>query len=453
MKVFPEKHQFILGGGASGTALAFFLMENKSSFSLFEKNIKLGGNARTIEWRGHLYDTGAHRLHDQIPQITELFKSILEEDWHVVEAPSQIIWRGERLSFPLKAFELIQKMPIIELLQAFWDWNWNRHFVRENPGFASLAIKAYGKKIAKEFLLNYTEKLWGKSSHVLHPSVAGKRLKGLGIRTILFELLGIEKKKQRHLDGQFFYPKYGIGQLFQKMQERIQKDLLEESSIELQSSIDEVSWEPSPNGNKITSIKINGIEVAVSHDQQVWNTLPISLLIQKLNPQPPEAVVEATQKMEFRHLALVIVQLSKSKISDNASLYFADSKVPFNRLYEPSNRSKKMSPQNETLAVLEIGISEEDIGSLDQSKVITDSLVSARSLGLWTASEEKNVKMDVIPFAYPIPLLNTMDDFLVIEDWLSQINNLYWVGRGAEFKYTHIHDHFQRAKELLTYQE
>lgn len=435
-------NNLILGGGASGVALAYYLKQSSLPFQLFEKNSDLGGNARTLTWGEHLYDTGAHRLHDQIPEVTELFLELLKGKVKRINTPSQIVWKGRRLEFPIQPLDLMKNCPNSFLWKAFIDWFWGRHFTRVSQGFAALAIRTYGQTIADEFLLNYTEKLWGRPSSILHPSVAGKRLKGLGLKSMIEEFLGVNQKKVRHVDGAFYYPEQGIGALFDSIESQLPSE-----SLFLESGITQIHWDPQSFEVKEIEFE-SGLRREVHSGDLVWNTLAISQFVRLLHPAPPAEVLELLNRLTFRHLGLVVVKLSKSQVSPNASLYFADPSVPFNRLYEPSNRSAAMSPQGETLAVLEVGL-DERLSSQEQETLVDRCLQSGRDLGLWSQAEELGVRFEFLAYAYPIPLIDTPDKQSQLMDWVSQFGNLFWLGRGAQFEYTHLHDHFNQASQLV----
>lgn len=142
------------------------------------------------------------------------------------------------------------------------------------------------------------------------------------------------------------------------------------------------------------------------------------------------------------------MKLSKDCVSENASLYFSDESIPFNRLYEPSNRSEAMSPEGETLAVLEVGLDSYP-SEIETKQIWLDCLNSARKLGLWEEQEELDSEFQFLANAYPIPLLDTQLRLEQVYSWLSKFNNLFHLGRGAQFEYSHLHDHFAKAHEYV----
>ena len=74
--------------------------------------------------------------------------------------------------------------------------------------FKELAYSKYGKTLSELFLINYSEKLWGKEACKLSPDISGGRLKNLNLISIIKQIF---HNKSNHLDGDFLYPKYGFG--------------------------------------------------------------------------------------------------------------------------------------------------------------------------------------------------------------------------------------------------
>ena len=63
------------------------------------------------------------------------------------------------------------------------------------------------------FLINYTEKLWGRSADILQYDVAGDRLKNLDVRAMIKQKL-FGSNHHRNLDGSFYYPEHGFGSIY-----------------------------------------------------------------------------------------------------------------------------------------------------------------------------------------------------------------------------------------------
>ena len=58
-------------------ATAFYAKKNNLLFRVFESTNEVGGNCRTIIVNDFKFDSGAHRLHDKIPNVTSDIKMLL----------------------------------------------------------------------------------------------------------------------------------------------------------------------------------------------------------------------------------------------------------------------------------------------------------------------------------------------------------------------------------------
>ena len=153
----------ILGGGLAGLAFAYFANLAGERVKLFEAAPFLGGNGRTLRFGEVLIDTGAHRLHDRNPVATKAFQRLLGPALSRVEAPSQIIWRGKKIDFPLKPLNAAICMGPGGLVRVLAE-NIIPQRNATPKTFEELAVLRYGPTLARQFLLNYSEKLWGRQA-------------------------------------------------------------------------------------------------------------------------------------------------------------------------------------------------------------------------------------------------------------------------------------------------
>ncbi len=204
----------ILGGGPAGLGVAFYAQRAGIPFVLFEKSADLGGMCRTLRHGEHLYDCGAHRFHDQDGEITRDVLELMGDEMLVVDAPSMIWDRGRFVDFPPTPLNTILSCGLIEagrigveLLRAHLQ-------PREYVSFEDFAVSQFGETLARRIVLNYSEKLWGLPAARLSPNIATRRLKGMTLRSLFFELF-LPGKKTTHIDGVFLYPRGGYGRIVQ----------------------------------------------------------------------------------------------------------------------------------------------------------------------------------------------------------------------------------------------
>lgn len=429
----------VLGGGPAGLAMGLYGGRQGLSVQIFEADDDVGGNARTLQLGPFRYDTGAHRFHDKNPEITADVKALLGNDLRRVDAPSQICWRGRRIDFPLAPYDLLRKLPFSLLAQ----------ISREQlaiPGtadasaqhFEEMARQSYGSTLAHLFLLNYTEKLWGTDASQLSPRVAGDRLEGLDLKTFFLEAFGGRTDKVRHLDGSFYYPRLGYGQIAEAT-----ADAAGREHIHTGSRITEINHE----GERIERVVVN--ETRTVEVDRVVSTLPLTLLVRLLAPVPPGEIRALAESIRFRHLRLAVLGLDRPRLTENASLYFPTRDTPFTRLYEPKNRSPAMTPANQTVVVLELPCHRNDDRwnqSADTLKEAAESLLASQ--GLTENDTVVAFEDHAVPFAYPILEVGSHAKSEQLRAYLGRFENLHLLGRSAHFRYTHVHNLYARAKGL-----
>jgi len=429
----------ILGGGPAGLATGFYARRQGLGVRLLEAADTVGGNARTLQLGPFRYDTGAHRFHDKNPAVTADIKALLGDDLRRIDAPSQICWRGRRIDFPLAPYDLLRKLPLSLLTRISWEQLSIPRVSDDADHFEEMALQSYGPTLARLFLLNYTEKLWGTSADQLSPRVAGDRLEGLDLKTFLLEAFGGAKDKARHLDGSFYYPRHGYGQIAEAT-----ADALGREHIRTDARITKLSHD----GTRIRRVTVNDAEpIGVN---TVVSTLPLTLVLRLLDPPPPEELQALAQSMRFRHLRLVVLGLDRPRLTRNASLYFPERSIPFTRLYEPKNRSPDMAPDDQTVVVLERPCHPKTEAWTQSDEALRDNAVDVLTEQGLIEGADEIVAVDhrAVPFAYPVLEVGAEAKAERLTDYLQRFENLRLLGRSAKFTYTHVHNLYARARTL-----
>ena len=429
----------ILGGGPAGLAVGYFAQKKKINLEIYEASNKVGGNCKTIINKEYRFDTGAHRFHDKHDEITLELKDLMGDDLLKVSVPSKIFRAGNMINFPLNSLNLLKNLKFSTLLNVIYENILNSCRSFESPNnFKDLAQIRYGRTLSNLFLMNYTKKLWGKDPTKLETSISGDRLKNLDLVSFLKETI-FKTSLNKHLDGSFYYPRYGFGTIFENIEEYIGSE-----KIKLQTPVKMLKHD----GSKIKEI-INGEEKVLDVDT-VINSLPLNILINILNPAPPRKIIEAIDSLNYRNLRLCILFLDMPYFSENASIYFPEKKFPFTRIYEPKNRSKVMAPLDKTCIVIEIPYSNDDeIHLMSEIKLfneISSMLIDSRLL------KNNNIIGHTffnIDYAYPVMEVGTKNKLIPVFNYLNKFKNLYNIGRGAEFKYIHTHDIFKKASLII----
>ncbi len=425
-------------------AMAYYAHRAGRKFALYEAGDNPGGNSRTIREGDFVFDTGAHRLHAADPDIFADFSAILGDEMLEAKAPSRIFHRGRFLAFPLEPLDLLRNGRLFPWARIAWEILTRPPRLlssrRSAPHhFEELAESRYGRTLAGLFLLNYSEKLWGRKASRLSTLIAGKRLNHLGLASTLFQFL-FPGRTPGHMEGRFFYPRQGIGSLFESLHARLNDG----HSFRFRSRITRLRHD----GSAIRQIECNGSE---SFDvQRVISTLPLPTLFQILDPSPPASLLALARELRFRELVLGVFLVSRERLTPYASLYFPDSELPFTRLYESKNRSPFLGEPGTTCIVVEIPCTKEDPVWTQPDAGLKENLIGHLvQLGLLRREEVLNFRTFKVPSAYPIletGIEKRVDSLL---QYLRKFENLHLLGRNSLFQYTHLHDIFSHAKGMM----
>tara|TARA_B100000927_G_scaffold290628_1_gene290016 strand:+ start:782 stop:2107 length:1326 start_codon:yes stop_codon:yes gene_type:complete len=430
----------IIGGGPAGLAAAHYAKKNNINFSLYESSNRFGGNCITINVDEFYFDSGAHRLHDVDSDTTQIFKNILKDDLKKIDIGSQIFSNNQFIDFPISPLNLLKFLGFRSFSYEGFKILFRILFKKPKKNdFKSLITHKYGDKISNLFLINYSEKLWGISADELSKKISGKRLKGLDIKTFLIELVFGKSKKTKHLDGSFYYPKEGIGSLFEELANYVGTE-----KLFLSKKVTQINH----SKNKINSIEINNTENVPIN--QLVSSIPLNVFISKMNPPAPREIMSIVSQIKFRNVILIVLFINKERINFNGSMYFPSKEFPFTRIYEPKNRSDYMSPKEKTSLAIEIPcFSTDQIWNDNDDRII--SIVKDKLLAINLIERDFIIESLVyrINDAYPVLEYNFEDKINQLSNYLSCFRNLKILGRNGLFEYSHIHDQFISARKII----
>jgi len=430
----------ILGGGPAGLAAAYYANRVGLPFTLFEKSSRLGGLCRTLRLGEHAYDCGAHRFHDRDSEITADIQALMGDELVEVSAPSKIYDRGRFIDFPptplnvlFSGFNPLEAGRIgLELIRS-------RRRGPIGASFADFAVSQFGETLARRLLLNYSEKLWGLPADQLSPDVATRRLQGMTLTSLFFELF-FPRKKTTHIDGSFLYPRDGYGRIVETIEATLPR-----KSIRTDHDIIRLECDRT---------RIRRIHFGSQHhadvSSRVVSTLPLTLTLKFLGDRVSDEVRAAAAELRFRHIRMFFLRLAQPRVSSNASIYVPDPSMCVTRMYEPKNRSPRMAPAHETSLVVEVPcFSGDAIEMTPVDDLATRVLAELSSIGIIEASRVVEWRHHFLPNAYPVYSLNYQARVAQIVEGLGAIENLDLVGRGGQFFYSHLHDQLRFGKDYV----
>ena len=430
----------ILGGGPAGLGVAFYAHRAGVPFVLFESAAEPGGMCRTLRCGDHRYDRGAHRFHDRDADITRDLRELLGDELVRVDAPSAIRDLGRWIEFPPTPLNAIFAYGPREARRICLDLL--RAGLRPRgpvTSFEDFAVRRFGETLARRILLNYSAKLWGLPTDRLSPDIATRRLQGMTLRSLLYELL-FPGGKTEHVDGSFLYPREGYGQIVEALVGALPPD-----SIRTGFSVAGLDCDR----GVIRRVRFSNGESFEVPDRVV-STLPLPFLAGLLRDVLPDSAVQAASRLRFRHIRLLFVRLAVERVSANASIYIPDPAFAVSRVYEPKNRSAAMAPPGETSIVAEVPCFSDDpierLSPADFAKKIVDELAT---LDLVDGGHVVETRQHFLPNAYPVYASGYSRDVSLVGEGLERIANLETLGRSGNFVYSHLHDQLRFGRDYV----
>src|SRR5882672_4558138 len=114
----------VIGAGPAGLTAALQLAELGVRVLVVEANPRVGGLARTIEYKGFRFDIGGHRFFTKVPAVRDLWRSMLGPDFLRRPRLSRIFFDGKFIDYPLKPADALLKLGAFRSLAILVSYLW-----------------------------------------------------------------------------------------------------------------------------------------------------------------------------------------------------------------------------------------------------------------------------------------------------------------------------------------
>ena len=189
---------YILGAGPAGLAAAYQLTKQGKSVVVVERDSRVGGLAKSIEYQDFILDFGPHRFFTKVAPVLKLWDEILGQDQVTVNRLTRIYYGGKYFGYPLKATEVLRAVGPIESAKIIASYIKAQLFPLRNPrNFAEWVKGKFGKRLFEIFFEGYTQKLWGIPCTEISADWAAQRIKGLSLLKAAKNALSISPTRFR----------------------------------------------------------------------------------------------------------------------------------------------------------------------------------------------------------------------------------------------------------------
>ena len=428
----PINQTVIIGGGPAGLTTAYELSKHGRKSVVFEKADRVGGISRTETYKGYRFDIGGHRFFTKVGEVEALWQEVMGDEFIKVPRLSRIYYNNKFFSYPLEPYNALSNLGLINSILIMWSYfkaKVNPNPVEEN--FEQWVSNRFGERLYHTFFKTYTEKVWGIPCTQIRADWAAQRIKGLSLKkAVINALFGSNDTKT--LIKEFNYPVYGPGQMWERFQEKLNS---KGSPVHLNTEVVEIERD----GDRVTSVTIkqNGETSKVTGTDYV-SSMPVSLLLKKMNPAPPAKVLEAANSLKYRDFLIVSIVVDRSELFPDNWIYIHSPEFKVGRIQNFKNWSKAMVPdQSKTCLGMEYFCNESgQLWQMSDDELVALASREIKALGL-VDSEAKIEDGTVIRQykAYPVYDDDYRRNVEIIQEYIKALKNLQTVGRNGMHRY------------------
>lgn len=426
----------IIGGGPAGLTAGYELLKHGKQSIVLEKADKVGGISRTETYRGYRFDIGGHRFFTKVGEVKAVWHEILDQDFIQTPRMSRIYYDGKFYDYPLALFKTFQNLGvrrstliILSYLQA--KAKKFLHLRPEPQTFEEWVIDCFGERLYKTFFKTYTEKVWGIPCSQIRADWAAQRIRNLSLKeAVLNALFG--SKNSKSLIKKFDYPRLGPGMMWERCQEILDA---QGSPVHLNTEVVRVERQ----GQHVTKVVAKrGDFVFELEGDHFINSMPISALVHRLDPPPPQPILEAARGLKYRDFLIVSLIIDRPHLFPDNWLYIHSPEFRVGRIQNFKNWSPEMVPDpSKTCLGMEYFCSEgDDLWEMSNADLIDLAAQEIVRLNLGVRPSDVEDGCVIRQYkAYPVYDGEYRQHLQVLEDYIRTFDNLQTVGRNGMHRY------------------
>ena len=425
----------IVGAGPAGLTAAYELTKRGVHPHVLEAAGQVGGISRTEVYKGYRFDIGGHRFFTKVDVVNQLWQEVLGEEFIQVPRLSRIYYQNKFYDYPLSIYNTLLNLGVIESFLILLSYFKAKVKGKLQPDvepetFEEWVTDCFGSRLYRTFFKTYTEKVWGIPCDKIEAEWAAQRIKGLSLKkAVINAMFGSNDTKT--LIKKFDYPIYGPGMMWERFQQKVNE---KGGQVSLNTRVVSVKRE----GYHIKEIIANqeGEEIAITADNFI-SSMPVTALVNRLDPLPPDEVLHAAKSLSYRDFLIVALIIDEPKLFPDNWIYIHSPEVKVGRIQNFKNWSPAMVPdQTKTCLGLEYFCTEGDeIWKLSDAELLDLATREIEKLGLAKASKVEDGTILRQPKAYPVYDRDYRRHLQVIQNYLSQFDNLQTIGRNGMHRY------------------
>ena len=482
-----KKRVLIIGAGPAGLTAAFELLSRGGEYEVIvlEESQELGGISRTVRYNGNRMDIGGHRFFSKDERVMDWWKQRmplqgapsmddkllgrekpLEPGGPDPEHEDRVMLVRERVSriYYLKKFfdypismkaQTIKNMGFARTMKAGFSYLKSAMFKKPEDSLENFYINRFGKVLYSMFFEGYTEKLWGRHPSEISADWGAQRVKGLSIRALLRDMFrkAFGKKDtgevETSLIEQFWYPKFGPGQLWETVAAEVEKM----GGVILKGCpVKEILCEK----GKVTGVVCDTKAGAKTlKGDIILSSMPVKDLVEDMTGEaPPEEIKAIASGLPYRDFVTVGLLVDRMNLKNETSIktlgnivpdcwiYVQEPDVKLGRIQVFNNWSPYLvkNPKETVWIGLEYFCAEGDeFWNMSDEECVKFAAKELERMGVIRKEDVIDSHRERVKKAYPayFDTYAQMDELI---DYLNTFDNLYCIGRNGQHRYNNM-DH------------
>jgi protoporphyrinogen oxidase len=419
----------VLGAGPAGLTAAYVLGKAGRKAIVLEADRQVGGLAKTVEIDGFRFDLGGHRFFTKAHEVEALWHEIMGDEFLLRPRMSRIYWNGKFLDYPLRGPDVIRKLGAIELSRCVGSYaKAALSPKRREDSLEDWVSNRFGRRLFELFFKTYTEKVWGVPTSEIRAEWAAQRIKGLSFTSAArAAFFGNRGNKVKTLISEFHYPRYGPGQMWEAMAQRIED---EDGEILLDTPVELIEVDD----GRVVAVEAGGVTY---QPEAVISSLPLRDVVAMTEPRPPADVSVAARGLRYRDFLTVALVVSGEDLFPDNWIYIHEPSVRVGRIQNYRSWSPWMVPDPAKACVgLEyFCFAGDDLWTMSDDDLVAFASDELVRLGLVRPRQVERGFAIRVPKAYPIYDAEYAQRVATIRAWLDTIDNLQQVGRNGLHRY------------------
>lgn len=483
------KKVVIIGAGPAGLTAANELLKAGKDHEvvMLEGSQVIGGISQTVRYNGNRMDIGGHRFFSKNDEVMKWWSDLMpiqgapsfddkilgrekpleaggpdpEKEDRVMlvrTRVSRIYYNKKFFDYPVSmSAKTIKNMGFATTMAAGFSYLKAAIFKKPETSLENFYINRFGKKLYSMFFERYTEKLWGRHPRDISADWGSQRVKGLSIRAVLKDMFSKAfggKKKNKNVETslieQFWYPKYGPGQLWETA-----ADLAVEKGAKLLKGYN-VKNIVCENG-KIKAVVCDTPDGEKTIEGDIFiSSMPVKDLVGGMTgDKPNEEICKIAEGLPYRDFVTVGLLVKKLNLKNETDIktlgnivpdcwiYVQEPGVKVGRIQIFNNWSPYMvkDPEHTVWIGLEFFCAEgDDFWNMSEEECIALATRELREMGIISSADDViDSHREKVKKAYPA-YFDTYAQIDKLIEALDGYENLYCVGRNGQHRYNNM-DH------------